>query len=236
MFVHGFLVDAHAVVRRTRAAGGAGLPDLRADLAARRAHHGRWSAGADLSPRGVAQIVLSLPADARPQRRDPGRQRHRGRGLPVRPRRGRLADRPRWCSPTATRSTPSRRSRSTCSSGWAGTRRPPGACCSRCGSPRCATAGSGSAGWSRRKLDRRGEPALGDAVPHRCGRTPRRHRASPRGWRAEDLADVATRLRQFDRPVLLCWAPKDPFFKIDLGAPAGRRRSRTPAWSSSPTR
>jgi pimeloyl-ACP methyl ester carboxylesterase len=35
-------------------------------------------------------------------------------------------------------------------------------------------------------------------------------------WRADDLADVATRLPAFDRPVLLCWAPKDPFFKIGL--------------------
>jgi pimeloyl-ACP methyl ester carboxylesterase len=38
-----------------------------------------------------------------------------------------------------------------------------------------------------------------------------------RGWRAGDLADVATRLGQFDRPVLITWAPEDRFFKIDLG-------------------
>lgn len=37
-----------------------------------------------------------------------------------------------------------------------------------------------------------------------------------KGWRSEDLADVATRLPEFRRPVLLCWAPKDPFFKIEL--------------------
>jgi pimeloyl-ACP methyl ester carboxylesterase len=37
-----------------------------------------------------------------------------------------------------------------------------------------------------------------------------------RAWRPDDLADVATRLPEFDRPVLLCWAPKDPFFKIGL--------------------
>ena len=36
-------------------------------------------------------------------------------------------------------------------------------------------------------------------------------------WRPADLADVATRLPDFHRPVLLCWAPKDPFFKVDLG-------------------
>lgn len=38
-----------------------------------------------------------------------------------------------------------------------------------------------------------------------------------RGWSAADLADVATRLPSFDRPVLLCWAPADRFFKVGLG-------------------
>lgn len=38
-----------------------------------------------------------------------------------------------------------------------------------------------------------------------------------RGWSAADLADVATRLPAFDRPVLLCWAPEDRFFTIALG-------------------
>jgi len=38
-----------------------------------------------------------------------------------------------------------------------------------------------------------------------------------RGWSAGDLADVATRLDRFDRPVLLAWAPEDRFFKIRLG-------------------
>ena len=32
-----------------------------------------------------------------------------------------------------------------------------------------------------------------------------------------ELADVATRLRRFDGPVLLCWAPADRFFTIELG-------------------
>jgi pimeloyl-ACP methyl ester carboxylesterase len=32
-----------------------------------------------------------------------------------------------------------------------------------------------------------------------------------------DLSDVATRLRRFDGPVLLCWAPADRFFTIELG-------------------
>ena len=38
-----------------------------------------------------------------------------------------------------------------------------------------------------------------------------------RGWRPEDLADVATRLPRFDKPVLIAWAPADRFFKIALG-------------------
>jgi pimeloyl-ACP methyl ester carboxylesterase len=41
--------------------------------------------------------------------------------------------------------------------------------------------------------------------------------AFARGWRAGDLADVASRLPRFDKPVLLCWAPADPFFRIGLG-------------------
>jgi pimeloyl-ACP methyl ester carboxylesterase len=38
-----------------------------------------------------------------------------------------------------------------------------------------------------------------------------------RGWSPGDLADVATRLHRFDRPVLIAWAPEDRFFKIRLG-------------------
>jgi pimeloyl-ACP methyl ester carboxylesterase len=41
--------------------------------------------------------------------------------------------------------------------------------------------------------------------------------AFARGWSAADLADVATRLPSFTKPVLLCWAPDDRFFKISLG-------------------
>lgn len=37
-----------------------------------------------------------------------------------------------------------------------------------------------------------------------------------RNWRGADLADVATRLGKFDRPVLLAWAPEDRFFKFSL--------------------
>jgi pimeloyl-ACP methyl ester carboxylesterase len=38
-----------------------------------------------------------------------------------------------------------------------------------------------------------------------------------RAWSPGDLADVATRLPRFDRPVLIAWAPEDRFFKIRLG-------------------
>jgi pimeloyl-ACP methyl ester carboxylesterase len=38
-----------------------------------------------------------------------------------------------------------------------------------------------------------------------------------RGWRPDDLADVATRLHKFEKPVLIAWAPSDRFFKIALG-------------------
>jgi pimeloyl-ACP methyl ester carboxylesterase len=38
-----------------------------------------------------------------------------------------------------------------------------------------------------------------------------------RGWRAGDLADVASRFHRFERPVLLAWAPEDRFFPISLG-------------------
>lgn len=38
-----------------------------------------------------------------------------------------------------------------------------------------------------------------------------------RSARAQDLADVATRLPRFEKPVLLCWAPADRFFRIALG-------------------
>jgi hypothetical protein len=37
-----------------------------------------------------------------------------------------------------------------------------------------------------------------------------------RGWSAADLADVATRLPKFDKPVLLAWAPEDLFFKFSF--------------------
>ena len=38
-----------------------------------------------------------------------------------------------------------------------------------------------------------------------------------RGWSPSDLADVATRLPGFTKPVLICWAPEDRFFTIALG-------------------
>ena len=37
-----------------------------------------------------------------------------------------------------------------------------------------------------------------------------------RGWTGDELTDSARWLERFDRPVLLCWAPDDPFFKLRL--------------------
>jgi pimeloyl-ACP methyl ester carboxylesterase len=36
------------------------------------------------------------------------------------------------------------------------------------------------------------------------------------GWRPDELVHAASWLETFDRPVLLCWAPGDPFFKHAL--------------------
>jgi pimeloyl-ACP methyl ester carboxylesterase len=38
-----------------------------------------------------------------------------------------------------------------------------------------------------------------------------------RGWTGQELTRSAGWLERFDRPVLLCWAPDDPFFKLRLG-------------------
>jgi pimeloyl-ACP methyl ester carboxylesterase len=37
-----------------------------------------------------------------------------------------------------------------------------------------------------------------------------------RAWRPGGLLGVSERMARFDKPVLLCWAPKDPFLKYDL--------------------
>jgi pimeloyl-ACP methyl ester carboxylesterase len=37
-----------------------------------------------------------------------------------------------------------------------------------------------------------------------------------RGWTGEELTGSSRWLERFDRPVLLCWAPGDPFFKLPL--------------------
>lgn len=37
-----------------------------------------------------------------------------------------------------------------------------------------------------------------------------------RGWTGRELAGSAEWLGRFDKPVLLCWTPDDPFFKIRL--------------------
>jgi pimeloyl-ACP methyl ester carboxylesterase len=53
-------------------------------------------------------------------------------------------------------------------------------------------------------------PYLTDAGVRRDVRT------FARGWRKDDLAASAAWLATFDRPVLLAWAPGDPFFKYPL--------------------
>lgn len=40
--------------------------------------------------------------------------------------------------------------------------------------------------------------------------------AFARGWTGDELEDSARWLQRFTRPVLLCWAPDDPFFKLRL--------------------
>ena len=41
--------------------------------------------------------------------------------------------------------------------------------------------------------------------------------AFARAWTGQELTDSSTWLSRFDRPVLLCWAPGDPYFKLSLG-------------------
>jgi pimeloyl-ACP methyl ester carboxylesterase len=40
--------------------------------------------------------------------------------------------------------------------------------------------------------------------------------AFARGWRGDELVDATSWLSQFEKPVLVCWAPDDPFFKHEL--------------------
>ena len=37
-----------------------------------------------------------------------------------------------------------------------------------------------------------------------------------KGWDPDELVNAARWLETFDKPVLLCWAPSDPFFKLEL--------------------
>jgi pimeloyl-ACP methyl ester carboxylesterase len=40
--------------------------------------------------------------------------------------------------------------------------------------------------------------------------------AFARGWTGKELSDSASWLSAFDKPVLLAWAPEDPYFKLSL--------------------
>jgi len=67
----------------------------------------------------------------------------------------------------------------------------------------------------RRRL--RAEETLPWVAPYLSDAGVRRDVAAfARGWSKSDLADVGTRLAGFSRPVLLCWAPEDRFFKVAL--------------------
>ena len=37
-----------------------------------------------------------------------------------------------------------------------------------------------------------------------------------RAWRPDLLVDVSNRLYEYERPVLVCWAPEDRFFRVEL--------------------
>ena len=37
-----------------------------------------------------------------------------------------------------------------------------------------------------------------------------------RGWTGEELTGAASWLSRFEKPVLICWAPEDPYFKLPL--------------------
>lgn len=74
----------------------------------------------------------------------------------------------------------------------------------------------GFGGLVRRRLS--AEETLPWVAPYLTDAGVRRDLADfARGWSRDDLADVAPRLAAFDRPVLLCWAPADRFFTIELG-------------------
>ncbi len=197
VFVHGFLVDDTLWMDVPERLAERGLPDLRADLAARRAPDGdargrravaarRGPGGAEL-PRGAARSRTCCSWAPTPAAGSAS-------CCSTRTRAGSAG----WCSPTATRSRPSRRSRSTCCSGSPGAR----ARARRCSSATRSVAGAQQQARLRLAgppLARaRGEPALGRAVPLRPGRTPRRgvvHEGVDRR-RAGRLAALAQPVRE----------------------------------------
>ncbi len=62
-----------------------------------------------------------------------------------------------------------------------------------------------------------GEETLGWVRPYLEDADVRRDVATfARGWTGKELAGSASWLRAFEKPVLLVWAPKDPFFKLAL--------------------
>jgi pimeloyl-ACP methyl ester carboxylesterase len=68
----------------------------------------------------------------------------------------------------------------------------------------------------QRPLD--GERTRGWVMPYLTDAGVRRDTAAfCRAVDPRELSDIATRLRRFPGPVLLCWAPRDRFFTVELG-------------------
>jgi pimeloyl-ACP methyl ester carboxylesterase len=68
---------------------------------------------------------------------------------------------------------------------------------------------------TRRRLT--GEETLGWVTPYLTDAGVRRDTAALlRGWQPGDLLEVSNRMDLFPRPVLLCWSPADRFFRISL--------------------
>ena len=71
-------------------------------------------------------------------------------------------------------------------------------------------------GWLVRR-DLAPEESAGWVAPYLSDAGVRRDVASfCRGWHPGDLVEASERMAGYERPVLLCWAPADPFFGLDL--------------------
>ena len=188
------------------------------------AHTTAMKPGADLSPRGVAKVVIIVPRGPRPHRRGARRQRHRRSGQPARagrgPRDGSAALALTNCDAFDT-FPPFPFDRAL--QAWHGTERP-----ARAAAPADAL---GVPAQQQARVRLAGHAVTSTAEESRPWVTPYLSDAGvrrdvtdvrPRLDRRDELDGPAPWLARFDRPVLLCWAPKDPFFKLSLAHAAGR--------------